>query len=72
MERVVSKNDFQKQLVKVENEIHAIEQKRNRLVDIRLEITIDKATYEKKYMDQNPGGSYMYHVETICLLIKTW
>ena len=51
MESVVSKNDFQKQLVKVENEIHAIEQKRNRLIDMRLEETIDKATYEKKYSE---------------------
>jgi len=51
MESVVSKNDFQKQLVKVENEIHAIEQKRNRLVDMRLEITVDKAAYEKKYSE---------------------
>jgi site-specific DNA recombinase len=51
MESVLSKNDFQKQLVKVENEIHAIEQKRNRLVDMRLEETIDKATYEKKYSE---------------------
>lgn len=51
MESVLSKNDFQKQLVRVENEIHAIEQKRNRLVDMRLEETIDKATYEKKYSE---------------------
>jgi len=51
MESVLSKNDFQKQLVKVENEIHAIEQKRNRLIDMRLEETIDKATYEKKYSE---------------------
>ena len=51
MESVLSKNDFQKQLVRVENEIHAIEQKRNRLIDMRLEETIDKATYEKKYSE---------------------
>jgi DNA invertase Pin-like site-specific DNA recombinase len=49
METVLSSDDFQKRLIKVENEIHAIEQKRNRLIDMRLEETIDKATYEKKY-----------------------
>lgn len=51
METVLSGNDFQKRLTKVENEINAIEQKRNRLVDMRLEETIDKATYEKKYSE---------------------
>lgn len=49
MGTVLSGNDFQKRLTKVENEIHAIEQKRNRLIDMRLEETIDKETYEKKY-----------------------
>lgn len=49
MEAVLSSNDLQKRLAKVENEIHAIEQKRNRLIDMRLEETIDKAAYEKKY-----------------------
>ncbi|WP_207638337.1 hypothetical protein [Desulfoscipio gibsoniae] len=29
--------------------LHSIEQKRNRLIDMRLEETIDKAAYEKKY-----------------------
>jgi hypothetical protein len=48
MESVLSKNDFQKQLAKVENEIHAIEQKRNRLVDMRLEETIDKCMCQVK------------------------
>lgn len=51
METVLSSNDFQKRLIKVENEIHAVEQKRNKLVDMRLEETIDKATYEKKYSE---------------------
>jgi len=49
METVLSGNDFQKRLTKIENEIHAMEQKRNRLIDMRLEEKIDKATYEKKY-----------------------
>lgn len=49
MEAVLSGNDFQKRLIKIENEIQAIEQKRNRLIDMRLEEVIDKATYEKKY-----------------------
>lgn len=51
MEAVLSGNDFQKRLTKVENEIQAIEQKRNRLIDMRLEEVIDKATYEKKYTE---------------------
>ena len=49
MESVLSGNDFQKRLTKVENEIQAIEHKRNRLIDMRLEEVIDKATYEMKY-----------------------
>ena len=49
MEAVLKSNDFQKRLVKVENEIHAVEQKRNRLIDLHLEEKIDKAAYEKKY-----------------------
>jgi hypothetical protein len=42
METILSGNDFQKRLTKIENEIHALEQKRNRLIDMRLEETIDK------------------------------
>lgn len=49
METILSGNDFQKRLNKIENEIRALEQKRNRLIDMRLEETIDKAAYEKKY-----------------------
>ena len=49
MESVLSDNNFQKRLSKIENEIQAIEQKRNRLIDMRLEEVIDKSTYEKKY-----------------------
>jgi hypothetical protein len=49
MEAVLKSNDFQKRLVKVENDIQAIEQKRNRLIDLHLEEKIDKAAYEKKY-----------------------
>ncbi|MDD4438792.1 MAG: recombinase family protein [Tissierellia bacterium] len=49
MENVLSGNDFQKRLTKIENEIQAIEHKRNRLIDMRLEEVIDKATYEMKY-----------------------
>ncbi len=49
MESILSGNDFQKLLIKIENEIQAIEQKRNRLIDMRLEEVIDKATYEMKY-----------------------
>lgn len=49
MEAVLKSNDFQKRLVKVVNEIHAVEQKRNRLIDLHLEEKIAKAAYEKKY-----------------------
>ena len=49
MEAVLKSNDFQKRLAKVENEIQAVEQKRNRLIDLHLEEKIDKAAYEKKY-----------------------
>jgi site-specific DNA recombinase len=49
MENVLSDNNFQKRLIKIENEIQSIEQKRNRLIDMRLEEVIDKSTYEKKY-----------------------
>jgi DNA invertase Pin-like site-specific DNA recombinase len=58
MEAILSGNDFQKRLTKIENEIQAIEQKRNRLIDMRLEEVIDKATYEKKYgeLESTLGG----------------
>ncbi|MEL7658466.1 MAG: hypothetical protein AAGU75_21450, partial [Bacillota bacterium] len=49
MESVLRSNDFKNRLVKVENEIDATEQKRNKLVDMHLDGIIDKATYEKKY-----------------------
>src|SRR5699024_6007542 len=49
MDNVVSDNNFQKRWVKIENEIEAIEQKRNRLIDSRVEEVNDKSTYEKKY-----------------------
>ena len=51
MESILSGNDFQKRLTKIENEIQSIEQKRNRLIDMRLEEVIDKATYEIKYSE---------------------
>jgi DNA invertase Pin-like site-specific DNA recombinase len=49
MESVLRSNDFKNRLVKVENEINVIEQKRDKLVDMHLDGIIDKAAYEKKY-----------------------
>ena len=40
-----------KELSRIEKEISAIEQKRKKLVDMRLEDTIDKETYDQKYYE---------------------
>jgi len=49
MESVLRSNDFKNRLVKAENEINVIEQRRDKLVDMHLDGIIDKAAYEKKY-----------------------
>jgi hypothetical protein len=49
MESVLRSNDSKNRLVKVENEINLIEQKRDKLVDMHLDGIIDKTAYEKKY-----------------------
>lgn len=40
-----------KELSRIEKEIFSVEQKRKKLVDMRLEDTIDKETYDSKYYD---------------------
>ena len=50
-EEALSENNVSKQLAKVEKDIHALETKRAKLVDMRLEEVLDKETYESKYFD---------------------
>lgn len=45
----MSNSTVNKQLSKIEKEISAVEGKKNKLVDMRLEDSIDKDTYETKY-----------------------
>lgn len=50
-EEALSSNNAAKQLAKIEKDISALDGKRAKLVDMRLEETIDKETYEQKYYD---------------------
>lgn len=50
-EETLSESNAGKRLAKAEREIHALEVKKNKLVDMRLEDTIDKETYDRKYLD---------------------
>ena len=50
-EETLSESNAGKRLAKAERDIHALEVKKNKLVDMRLEDTIDKETYERKYLD---------------------
>lgn len=50
-EEAISGTNTQKQLSKLEKDIRGLETKRAKLVDMRLEEIIDKATYESKYLD---------------------
>lgn len=50
-EEALSESNVGKQLSKVEKEIQAQEQKKEKLVDMRLEESIDKETYEAKYLE---------------------
>lgn len=50
-EEALSSNNAAKQLAKIEKDISALGGKRAKLVDMRLEETIDKETYEQKYYD---------------------
>lgn len=49
MDDALSSSSVNKQLAKIEKEIGAIENKKNKLVDMLLEGTIDKQMYEPKY-----------------------
>lgn len=50
-EEALSENNTAKQISKIEKDIRSIEQKRNKLVDLRLEETLDRDTYESKYLE---------------------
>ena len=50
-EETLSDGNAGKQLAKVEKDIAALDAKRDKLVDMRLEEIIDKDTYEQKYFD---------------------
>ena len=50
-EETLSESNAGKRLAKAERDIHALEVKKNKLVDMRLEDTIDKETYDRKYLD---------------------
>ena len=51
VEETLSENNASKQLAKIEKDIRALEAKRAKLVDMRLEEVLDKETYESKYLD---------------------
>lgn len=50
-EETLSDSNASKQLAKVEKDIAALDAKRAKLVDMRLEEIIDKDSYEQKYFD---------------------
>ena len=50
-EEALSESNAGKRLAKAEKDIHALEVKKNKLVDMRLEDTIAKETYDRKYLD---------------------
>lgn len=49
MEETLSSNTVHKEISKTEKEIQVLENRKNKLVDMRLENIIDKETYEDKY-----------------------
>ena len=51
MDDTLSSSAVSKQLAKAEKEIDALEKKKSKLVDMRLEEIIDKETYESKFAD---------------------
>ncbi len=53
MEHVISSSNVSKQLSKVEKEISSLQQKRSKLVDLHLDGSIDKATYQEKSAEIN-------------------
>ena len=50
-EEALSESNAGKRLAKAEKDIHALEVKKSKLVDMRLEDAIDKETYDRKYLD---------------------
>jgi hypothetical protein len=53
MEQVLSSSNVNKQLAKVEKDISSMQQKRSKLVDLHLDGSIDKATYQEKSAEIN-------------------
>ncbi|APR00657.1 putative conjugative transposon recombinase domain protein [Clostridium botulinum] len=51
MEDNLNSSSVNKQISKIDKEINILEGKKNKLVDMRLEDSIGKATYEAKYAD---------------------
>lgn len=51
MEDNLNSSSVNKQIVKIDKEINTLYGNKNKLVDMRLEDSIDKATYEAKYSD---------------------
>jgi DNA invertase Pin-like site-specific DNA recombinase len=49
MEDTLNSSNVMKKLTKLDKEIFAVEEKKNKLVDMRLEDAVDKETYEEKY-----------------------
>lgn len=49
MEETLSSNTIHKEIAKIEKEIQGLENKKNKLVDMRLEDIIDNEMYEEKY-----------------------
>lgn len=50
-EETLSQDNASKQLAKIEKDIRALETKRVKLVDMRLEEMLDKNSYESKYLE---------------------
>ena len=51
IEETLSQDNAGKQLEKIEKDLRVLEAKRTKLVDMRLEETLDKATFESKYLE---------------------
>ena len=51
MEENLNSSSVNKQISKINKEINTLEKKKNKLIDMRLEGSIDKAIYEAKYAD---------------------
>ena len=67
-EETLSDSNASKQLAKVEKDIAALDAKRAKLVDMRLEEIIDKDTYEQKYFDLSSQIEQLQKQRESCLL----